>query len=367
MRVLILTQRIDLDDPILAFIHKWIEKLAQRVESLYCVGLAVGRHSLDQFGVKVFSLGKERGYRFFPDLRYLLNLYRILREIERDGGADIIFSHMAPVFSIAVAPYAFWRRLPVIQWYAHPSSGWRQRIAHRLSSRVVTSLPTTYPYIDNKVTVIGQGIDADFFSPDRGDIQAGRAPLILYVGRLSQVKDLTSLLHAAARLRKRSIKPFRVVIVGGPLTVEDEGYESSLKKLSEQLNLDGLLSFEGPVPHGEELVNWYRRCTVHVNLTPLGFGDKVMLEAMSCGKISLATNEGFREVLGNVAEKLLFHSGDVEDLAQKLLWALNLASEDRNRIGLSLRERVIKMHGLDRLMDRLVELFNDLLTNPARA
>ena len=91
-----------------------------------------------------------------------------------------------------------------------------------------------------------------------------------------------------------------------------------------------------------------------------------MLEAMSCGKISLAANEGFREVLGDVAEKVLFHSGDVEDLAEKLLWALNLASEDRRRIGLSLRERVIKMHGLDRLMDRIVELFKELMNNPAQ-
>ena len=362
-----LTQSIDLDDPILAFTHTWVEKLAQRVERLYCVGLAVGRHSLDQFDVKVFSLGKERGYRFLPDLRYLLNLYRILREIERDGGVDVIFSHMAPVFSIAVAPYAFWRRLPVIQWYAHPGVNWRLKAAHHLSTRMVTSLPTSYRYRRDKVTVVGHGIDTDVFSPVDGDAKAEKVPIILCVGRISPVKDLTSLLHATARLRKRSIKPFRVVIVGGPLTAEDEAYVISLKKLSEQLDLNGFLSFEGPVPHGEELVNWYRRCTVHVNLTPLGSGDKAMLEAMSCGKISLAANEGFREVLGDVAEKVLFHSGDVEDLAQKLLWALNLASEDRNRIGLSLRERVIKMHGLDRLMDRLVELFNDLLTNPARA
>ena len=101
-------------------------------------------------------------------------------------------------------------------------------------------------------------------------------------------------------------------------------------------------------------------------LTSLGFGDKVALEAMSCGKLCLVANEGFREVLGDVSEKVLFHSGDVEDLTEKLLWTLNLASEDRRRIGLSLRERVIKMHGLDRLMDRLVELFKELMNNPAQ-
>ena len=103
-----------------------------------------------------------------------------------------------------------------------------------------------------------------------------------------------------------------------------------------------------------------------MNLTPAGFGDKVALEAMSCGKLCLVANKGFREVLGDVAERLLSNHGDPEDLAQKLLWALNLAPDDRRRIGLSLRERVIKMHGLDRLMDRLVEVFQELLAKSTK-
>jgi glycosyltransferase involved in cell wall biosynthesis len=85
---------------------------------------------------------------------------------------------------------------------------------------------------------------------------------------------------------------------------EDENYLSGLKALSKSLELEDIVSFEGPVPYGEELVDWYRRCAVHVNLTPAGFGDKVALEAMSCGALCIVANEGYRETLGDAAEKL---------------------------------------------------------------
>jgi len=135
------------------------------IAHLYCIGLAVGRYSFKQHNIKIFSLGKERGYRFLPDIRYLFNLYRVLQYIERDGGVDIIFSHMAPIFTIALAPYALWKRVPIVQWYAHPSVTWRLRLAHYLCTQIVTSFPTSYPYKHDKVTVVGQGIDTDLFSP----------------------------------------------------------------------------------------------------------------------------------------------------------------------------------------------------------
>jgi glycosyltransferase involved in cell wall biosynthesis len=342
-----------------------IERLAQRVERLYCIGLMVGRHDLDESGVKVFSLGKEMDYKLFPDLRYLFNLYRALGEIERDGGVDILFSHMAPVFAIAAAPYAFWRRVPLVQWYAHPTVNWRLKLAHLFCTRMVTSLPTAYLYKHDKVSVVGQGIGTDFFSPDGGRKEE-RMPEILCVGRISPAKGLTTLLHAAARLRKRTSKPFCVAIVGGLGVAEDENYLDGLRELGKSLGIDDIVSFEGPVPYGEELVDWYRRCAVHVNLTPAGFGDKVALEAMSCGAPCLVANEGYREVLGEEAENLLFRPGDAEDLAQKLEWALNLAPESRDEVGLYLRKRVVRMHGLDRLVERMVGLFGELLAEPSR-
>jgi glycosyltransferase involved in cell wall biosynthesis len=100
---------------------------------------------------------------------------------------------------------------------------------------------------------------------------------------------------------------------------------------------------------------------VHVNLTPTGFGDKVALEAMSCGRPCLVANVGFRETLGEYAEPLLFRYGDPEDLAQRLarIWALS--EGNRTSIGAYLREQIIRMHSLFGLGDRLIGVFEDMI------
>ena len=109
-----------------------------------------------------------------------------------------------------------------------------------------------------------------------------------------------------------------------------------------------------------ELPRWYRRCTVHVNLTPTGSGDKVALEAMSYGRPSLVASEGFRETLGEYAEALLFRHADPEDLATKLAALLDLSPTKRERMGVYLRAQVIKMHSLARLSDKLVDVFREV-------
>jgi len=146
-----------------------------------------------------------------------------------------------------------------------------------------------------------------------------------------------------------------VVILGGPAGPKDEPYVRSLHRLVEELNLQNIVSFHPPVPQSA-LPNWYRRCTVLVNLTPTGSGDKVVWEAMACGRPCLAANEGFRETMGEYAEALLFPYGDAELLAERLLWLLHLPLEEKQNIETFLRERVIALHSLDSLAEKLVKL-----------
>jgi glycosyltransferase involved in cell wall biosynthesis len=222
---------------------------------------------------------------------------------------------------------------------------------------MVASVATAYPYRKDKLVVVGQGIDTDLFCPDGSPPE--EPPMILCVGRLSPVKDHPTLIRAAALLRERLKKPFRVVILGGSAGPKDEPYVRYLHQLVEELNLQDIVSFHPPVPQSA-LPNWYRRCTVHVNLTPTGFGDKVAWEAMACGRPCLAANEGFRETMGKYAEMLLFPYGDVEALAEHLLWLLRLPPNEVGRIGTYLRARVVALHSLERLVKVLVTLFKTL-------
>jgi glycosyltransferase involved in cell wall biosynthesis len=118
--------------------------------------------------------------------------------------------------------------------------------------------------------------------------------------------------------------------------------------------------FEPPLAMAD-MPSWYRRSTVHVNLTPTGSGDKVALEAMSCGRPCIVANTGFRETLGKYAEPLLFRYGDPVDLAQRMEWICALPESKRVSIGVYLRAQIIRMHSLSGLADRLVAVFKDIM------
>ncbi len=189
--------------------------------------------------------------------------------------------------------------------------------------------------------------------------------MILCVGRLSPVKDHPTLLKAAWLLRQTSDQLFRVVIVGGPAAPRDESYVRLLHQQISELGLENIVKFE-PAVSMEKLPFWYRRCAVYVNLTPTGFGDKVAWEAMSCGKLCVAANEGFRDTFGRYADLLLFRHGDAESLAARLRWALSLTDTETQRIGQYLREQVMKLHSLDGLATKLVDLFARLVEKKSR-
>lgn len=343
----------DVDDPILGFATRWIQKMAERVDFVYVITMRVGRYEFPE-NVRVYSVGKEKGY---SKPRRAVEFYKYLYRILRGKRIDVCFSHMIPIFTVMAAPVLKFNKIPIVTWYAHPSLTWTLKLAHHLSNRMVASVSTAYPYKRDKLVVVGQGIDTDLFHPD--DTKPDQPPLLLCVGRLSPVKDHPTLIRAAALLRERWPKPFRVVILGGPARPADRDYMRFLQNLIQELNLQDLVSLHPPVPM-RDLPTWYRRCTVHVNLTPTGSGDKVAWEAMACGRPCVVANEGFRETLGIYAENLLFEHGNPESLAERLLWVLSLEEREREIVGAYLREQVVKFHSLERLVERLVALFRDI-------
>ena len=351
MRLLLFNLATDANDPVLGFTTRWISALAAQVESVHVVTMRMGKVEVPE-NVRVYSVGKEKGY---SEPRRVVEFYRLLAQIFREGRIDACFSHMIPIFTVLAAPVLKAKGIPITTWYAHPSLTWILRIAHRFSDRMVASVPTAYPYKHDKLTAIGQGIDLDLFSPD-SRVGPEEPPMFLCAGRLSPAKDHPTLLAAASLLRSQYSEPFRVVILGGAGLARDESYVRALHQQVKELRLQETVFFETAVPIGK-LPYWYRSCTAHVNLTPTGFGDKVALEAMACGRPCLVANEGFKETLGSYAEQCCYAYGDAGQLAQRMRWVLSRAQTERSEIGAYLRQRVESMHGLNQLARRLVNIF----------
>lgn len=355
MRLLLFNLAMDADDPILGFATHWVSALAKRVEFIHVITMRAGRMDLPD-NVQVWSVGKEKGY---SEPHRAAEFYRLLFHVLRAERIDACFSHMMPLFTVLSAPLLKIRGIPIVTWYAHLSVTRILKAAHWLSDKMIASVPTAYPYKHDKLIAIGQGIDTKLFSPNEESV-VEPYPLILCVGRLSPVKDHLTLLRAAWLLRQGSNKHFRIVLVGGPAASRDEAYVRLLHEKIKELGLDDIVRLE-PGVSMEKLPFWYRRCAVHVNLTPTGSGDKVAWEAMSCGKLSVAANEGFRMTFGRYANLLLFRHRDAESLAARLRWALSLNDTERQRTGYHLREQVIKLHSLDGLAAKLVDLFAGLV------
>lgn len=359
MRLLLFNLATDADDPILGFTTAWIRALAERVEFIHVLTMRAGRVAVPS-NVQVHSLGKERGY---SEPRRLLELYRILARILRQDDIDVCFSHMLPLFTVLAGPILKAKGIPIVTWYAHPKITRLLKISHRLSDRVVASVSTAYPYKHDKLIAIGHGIDTDLFSTDAVTL-AEQPPIILCVGRLSPVKNHPILLKAAWLLQRDYGQPFRVVIVGGPATSSDKSYVRSLHEQVSQLGLEDSVCFEPAVPM-ESLPRFYRRCTVAVNMTPTGFGDKVVWEAMACARPCLVANEGFRETLGRYADDCLYSYGDSEELAARLKWLLSLSTNEQAEMGAYFRRRVESMHGLGRLASSLLNIFESAIYSKA--
>jgi glycosyltransferase involved in cell wall biosynthesis len=347
MRLLVFNLATDADDPILGFATGWLTALAKRVELIRVITMRAGRVMVPR-NVVVYSVGKEKGY---SEPRRAIEFYRHLGRVVRTDRVDVCFSHMIPIFTVMAAPVLRAKGIPIVTWHAHPSRTLTLKAAHHVSDRIVTSIPTAYPYRRDKLTVVGQGIDTGLFIPD--GLPPESPPIVLCVGRLSPVKDHATLLRAAHRLRSKTNQPFRVVILGGPGRTEDENYVNQLRRLVDDLAIRDLIEFHQPETMAR-IPEWYRRCTVHVNLTPSGFADKVAWEAMACGRPSVAANEGFRDTFGKSAELLLFRYGDPDDLANRLEALLTAPQVEMARIGLELRDRVVERHSLDRLAEKLL-------------
>jgi glycosyltransferase involved in cell wall biosynthesis len=352
MRLLLFNLATDANDPILGFTTQWICALAKRVEFIHVITMRVGRVEVPG-NVQVYSVGKEKGY---SELRRAVELYRHLSCVMREDRIDICFSHMMPLFTVLAGPVLKARGIPIVTWYAHPSLTWVLKLAHHFSSCMVASMATAYPYRHDKLRVVGQGIDTNLFSPH--GVPPEEPPIILCVGRLSPVKDHPTLIKATTLLGQQWQRPFQVVIVGGPAGPWDEPYIATIHRQIKELELEDIVAFEPPVPI-IDLPSSYRRCTVYVNMTPTGSGDKVVWEAMACGRPCLVANEGFKETLGKYADRLFFRYGNPEDLAERLEWALSLSNDDRACMGTYLRQRVVTMHSLERLAKNLTHIFEN--------
>ncbi len=224
----------------------------------------------------------------------------------------------------------------------------------------IASSSTLQKFAD-KCAVVPLGIDvAPFETSATRDVETVRmfvgaqhaVPLLLFVGHLRYYKGLDYLLRAMAELPRA-----RLAIVGsGPM-------ENSLRGLARELNIADRVNFVGEVTD-EKLPAYLAACDIFVlpsSERSEAFGV-VQLEAMGTGKPVICTELGTGTSFVNVDGKTGFvvPARDAPALAS----AIAKLIEDpalRARMGAAGRERVHREFTLEKMVERVMRVYEDVL------
>lgn len=341
MRLLIVTQKVNQDDPVLGFFHRWIIEFAKRCETVTVVCLEEGSHELPA-NVKTLSLGKESGPG--DPLKYAARFYRYIWQ-ERDA-YDAVFVHMNPIYIVLGG--LVWKVLgkDMSLWYTHKHVDWKLRLATSLVDRVFTASRESFRLTSDKVIVTGHGIDTDHFAP-----LARKEPSdtfrILTTGRIAPVKNVDLMIDAVGELVEDG-KDVSFTIVGDAVTDADRAYADDLKEKVKERDLGGSVKFIGSVPP-REIVAYLQDADLLVNMSNTGSVDKSVLEAFACGVPAISSNVAFKGVLD--PQGLFIREQTAAACAEAMRGVIGRDFDDASS---SFRDYAVSTHSLYNLIPLLI-------------
>jgi len=221
---------------------------------------------------------------------------------------------MNQIYVILGAP--FWRAAgkKVGLWYAHGTVSRSLQLAVKPSHIVFTSTKEGMRIETNKRAIVGQGIDTDFFKPLPKETNT--ILQLITVGRLSQSKNIETLLDACTQLKNNNIA-FHFSIIGPAITPTEERYAEKIKKQCDDLGLEKEVTWVGAISQSA-LPAYLQKAEVFIHDGSTDSLDKALLEAVLCGCVVVSSNPAYRAITEKLAPALLFSPHDAPALASTL-------------------------------------------------
>lgn len=188
-----------------------------------------------------------------------------------------------------------------------------------------------------KIQCVYNGIDPNVFPPAD---QEPSESVVSWVGRIDPLKDLETLIRAFDLVRRRN--PQAKLRLFGGTPAGNEGYLTHCQSVSNQLHLEGNVTFEGRI---DDITDAYRAGQI-VALTSVSEGfPYTVIEAMAMGRPPVATRVGgVPEAVGNAG--IIVRPRDAMGVASALIRLLEDAPL-RAKMGKAARERVMELFTLD--------------------
>ena len=302
----------------------------------------------------------------FPPLLAAFRLSRLCRHYD----VDLILAHRyKPAVITAIASFLY-RSVPltaVVHKTYQFNTVWRcfmGRLLFKPRFRFVGVSEATKEHILNKGVAVDskdvlalpncidlEMIRAKLFSCEEARRQLGLSMddfVIGTVGRLSPVKDQTTLLRAFAAFRI-GLERARLVVVG------DGRLEIELKTEAERLGLGDSVVFAGHVPDAYRIMSAF---DVFVLTSVSEAFGRVVIEAMACCLPVVVTEAGgIPEVMGETVK--LYKCGDYEGISVAFAMHYRMSAEERQEVGCRMALRVETHFSNKVFRQRLLEFIRE--------
>lgn len=235
-----------------------------------------------------------------------------------------------------------------------------------ISEHIKKHIMSEYKVPEEKIRLVHRCVNLDNFSPDKVsqerliktisdfNIPEDR-PVISLVGRITPWKGQALLLEALSKVKN---KDFCCLIVGS-----DQGrtsFSNKLKEMVQKYELEDKVQF---IEHSFDIpaLLMISDIVLSTAIEPEAFG-RAAIEGQAMGKIVIASNIGgsLENTVDGVTGKL-FKSGDAQDLADTIDWALSLPKAEKEKIGQA-AIRNVKDHFTKQIMcDKTIAVYNELM------
>lgn len=183
-----------------------------------------------------------------------------------------------------------------------------------------------------------------------------QTPIVLYTGRLAQVKGIRPLLEAVQEVRKRD--PRASFVLAGPWQMPERPEHWGLRQHG-TAEEDGV-SWLGHVPW-HKLADWYRWATIFVMPSYYETFGISCLEAMAFDLPVVATTAGgLPEVVEHGVTGILVPPGDSQRLSEAIVSLLQ-DRDLRMAMGQAGRERVLAKYTADRVVEQTLAMYQKVI------
>ena len=358
--------------------HRFLSSLAQTKHEIYFLQLEATTRQTEDRPVpanvqQILWAGGRREFRWRDVPKYVSSLRKVIREIKPD------LIHAGPIQNCAfLVALSGFRHLLAMSWgydlvMDADKSAWMRRVTSYTLRRaqyftcdanVTREKAIGFGMNPGRTVVFPWGVDIDHFQPRGTESRKRKAEPKNRKSKIENRKSITLFCSrtweaiygvdvlAKAYVKVASVKPdVNLILLGGG----SQG--AGIRKILMNGGVMDRVHFGRQVGQ-RDLPRWYHMADVYISPSHVDGSSVTLMEAMASGLPCLVSDiAGNREWIQDGVNGWLFRDGDVDDLVEKILFAIKSKREFR-RIGESARKTAEERADWKRNFGKLLEVYN---------